>query len=328
MEPHPDNFCGGNFPDWLEVMLTSACNGSCSWCVEKQGYHPKETVSWTQLARKILSTDKQNIILLGGEPTLYSALKHLIELLWNKGRNIYVTTNGSRLTPDYALFNNLTRLTGINISIHHYSLAQNNAITGVNLNREILKDAIRQIKMFDTKVRLNCNVIKDHIDRESALLEYIRFAKDIGADSIRFAELKIEEDNFVSLAQILKGRYHLNEDPFQLGCNKNTVIHGMPVNFRQMCGLQTSKRPRPTNPEFKHQKQVLYYDGILYNGWQERKDKDMTLKGLKALLEEVAAGNIPPADAAKLLHKTQLEENKATQAKAEAEAAIEGHCAY
>ena len=36
--PNKLNFCGGNFQDWLEVMLTPACNGKCSWCIEKNGY--------------------------------------------------------------------------------------------------------------------------------------------------------------------------------------------------------------------------------------------------------------------------------------------------
>jgi hypothetical protein len=40
-QPHPDNFCGGAFQDWVEVMLTEKCNGKCPWCVEKLGWHPE-----------------------------------------------------------------------------------------------------------------------------------------------------------------------------------------------------------------------------------------------------------------------------------------------
>ena len=29
MKPNKNNFCGGNYEDWLEVKLTGNCNGKC-----------------------------------------------------------------------------------------------------------------------------------------------------------------------------------------------------------------------------------------------------------------------------------------------------------
>lgn len=54
MLPNKNNFCGGNFSDWIEVMLIDKCNGNCSWCIEKEGYKPKKIVAWQELVDVII----------------------------------------------------------------------------------------------------------------------------------------------------------------------------------------------------------------------------------------------------------------------------------
>lgn len=308
--PNKINFCGGNFQDWLEVMTTDECNGKCSWCIEKKGYHPTEHVSWDKLAREIIDCNKTNIIFLGGEPTLYKDLKKVIiavSAITNHKKKLYVTTNGSMLTPKYVEFS-LYRLTGINISIHHYDLERNYDITGIPLEMLVLQASIKELHKNSTSVRLNCNLIRDQVDSEKSVLSYIEFAKELGADSVRFAELKDDEDNFVDMAEVFGNKYGLNNDPFTFGCNSNTVINDMPINFRQMCGLQTSKRPKPINPK-QADKTVLYYDGIFYNGWQSKYGGYcMNSKELKSLLKDVAKGAVTVEEAQKRMEKATAAE--------------------
>jgi len=94
----------------------------------------------------------------------------------------------------------------------------------------------------------------------------------MGVSYVRFAELKIDKDNFVDLAKVFEYQYGLNDDPFVNRCWQNTVINDVNVNFRQMCGMQTNLRVKPENPE-QILKKVLYYDGILYDGWRQVKEK-------------------------------------------------------
>ena len=76
------------------------------------------------------------------------------------------------------------------------------------------------------------------------------------------------------------------------------MIKGMPVNFRLMCGLQTEKRLKPKNPK-QCQKQVLYYDGKIYDGWQTfHKEEIVTDKQLSQLLKDVADKKVSPTEAA------------------------------
>lgn len=298
MKPHPNNFCGGNFSGWLEVMLWDKCNGKCEWCVEKDGYHPDKHIPCEELAYKIIHTQKNSIILLGGEPTLYPQLKQLICLLATADKSVFVTTNGSRLTTAFVK-DLLLPLSGINISIHNFDLQKSCDITGILHNKENLRDALSLFE--NTRIRLNCNLIRGHIDSLSMVHKYIAFAKDIGANGIRFAELKGDSQKWVDMHEIFGNEYGVNNDPFGLGCIRDVVINEMPVNLRQMCGLQTEMRKKPVQPE-QIGKQVMYYDGQIYYGWQKR-GLEMTKEERKKILEAVKSGEMTIEEAEKKLKK-------------------------
>jgi len=295
MIPNEKNFCGGAYRDWLEVYLTGACNGNCSWCVDKQGFKPKYQASVHDMVLAILDTGTKNVILLGGEPTLYHDIKYIIDIVNAHGVKVYLTTNGSRLTPGFVV-SELRNLTGINISIHSYSLMENYRQTRVEINYEDLGKSVEELHRKGVKVRFNCNCIKGFIDSRERILEYIKFAKWAGADSVRFAELKNDRDEFVNLSELLD----INIDnPFTQGCNHNIVISDMPVNIRLMCGFQTPNRPKPKNPPTVENKQILYYNGQIYNGWQEKGDK--MEDQIKEILNKVATGELTQVEGLALI---------------------------
>ena len=302
MIPNCKNFCGGNFKDWLEVNLIKECNGKCSWCIEKDGWHPEEVAEWWKICAVALKTGKQNIILLGGEPTLHKNVREIVQMLSTAGRDVWITTNGSRLT-EFFVSDNLVGIKGINISIHHYDLNVNKEITGIALYWEELEGAITELHRHKAFVRFNCNCVSGYIDSADEIRKYVAIAKETKADKIRFAELKHDDGGFVDLAKILNYKYGLNDNPFVDGCQSDTVIDGMPVNFRQMCGLQTSRRMKPEDPQ-QAMKEVLYYDGKIYKGWQTNKNENKNGGGkvrdrdLVKLLEQVADGKVSPAEAA------------------------------
>lgn len=289
--PNPKNFCGGNFQDWLEVNLIESCNAHCHWCIEKDGYHPSYHAPVETIAKMAIETGKTNIILLGGEPLLYKDIKILIELLVKSNKKVWITTNGYLLTPKY-WGENLLNITGVNISIHHYDLVKNKNITNVLINKNDLLSTIAYMHMRGTNIRMNCNAIKGYIDTPEEIISYVQWAKNIGADKVRFAELKQDDEEFVDLAKILNYKYGLNDNPFTHGCNSDCVIEGVPVNFRQMCGLQTSRRIAPLNPK-QELKQVLYYDGKIYNGWQTiKKENEMNHTDLYEWIKTLTHGKL------------------------------------
>ena len=316
IEPNKNNFCGGNFQDWVEVMLLPNCNGKCVWCVEKLGWHPTTIASTPILISSILNTNKKNVILLGGEPTLHKDLPTIIKTLYDNKRNVFITTNGSNTH-----FDNISYLTGINFSIHSSDLRLNREITGIRIIKSILKDAVHFLKQFNVLVRFNCNLIKGYVDSKEKINDYIDFAKDCKADSVRFAELKNQDESFVDATQLMGSSFGLNNDPFVHGCNTSTTINNMPVNFRQMCGFQTPKRPKYPNPLF-FPKSVVYYDGIVYPGWQQ--GVSMKDKKIMHILNLIKEGKLSPEDAYPLL----VQESKPDHAMSFSEPSNSSNCLY
>ena len=289
--PNPANFCGGSFQDWLEVNLTDRCNGTCAWCIERGGFHPTQRVTSAEIVSAAVGTGRQNVILLGGEPTLYPDLRFVIESLAAQDRHVYLTTNGSRLSPAF-ICDNLRGLRGLNVSVHHYDEEENRRISGVRV--AALAESISAAHALGISVRLNCNCIRGAIDSLDEIRRYCAWSKIVGADGVRFAELKDDAGSFVDLAEVCGHAFSLTDDPFVDGCNRDAVVDGVPVSFRQMCGLQTPERPAPVDP-VQYPKSVLYYDGIVYAGWQ--REGTMTDKEMAALLGKVAAGEVSAEDA-------------------------------
>lgn len=306
MKSHSSNPCAGAFADWLDVMLLKECNGHCSWCIEKNGYHPDDNVPVEELISTIIKTGKKNIVLLGGEPTLYKDLGKLIWGLSEAKLNVYLTTNGSKLTEKFAAKNRLDKLKGLNVSIHHYSRDENKKITGVKLNYDILADAITYLYINGVDIRLNCNCFKGGIDNYAQVISYLNFAKSLGVKTVRFAEITGNDDIFVKLNDIFT-KENLPNCPFEFGCNHARKINNVNVIFRQMCGLKTSGRERPENPEQKYTKNnVMYYDGKCYDGWLTKtyqKGESKMSKLIREVVNSLVDGNISKEIAIEILEK-------------------------
>jgi pyruvate-formate lyase-activating enzyme len=279
MLPNKNNYCAGAYPDWLDVCLIDKCNGKCKWCMGKiWNYKPPRSTTWKILSEKIISLKKNNVVLVGGEPTLYKNLGKLIDSLYENGIKVYVTTNGSKLTAKY-VNDNLTNLYTINISIHHWDLMKNKEINGLNIKKEVLQGAIKELRNKGIIVRFTCNLIKGYIDNIYDVASYIEFSRDMGATDIRLSELQYDEDSFVDVAKLMNYQYGLNDEPFTKGCCFDTIINGMPVRFKQVCGCLSMKRPEIIDP-VKVVHTILYYDGNFSDNWKRLPYTDDYLKDL------------------------------------------------
>ena len=322
MIPNKKNFCGGAYQDWLEVKLTGSCNGKCSWCIDRGTYNPEKEASWQEIAQAAIKAKQKNIILLGGEPLLYHSLDSIITKLCISGKNVYLTTNGYYLTKEKAL--ELLFLEGINISVHHYDFDKNEEITGLAIPKSQLLEAVHKLNMHGIVVRFNCNLIKGYIDSKKEILSYIEFAKEMGADSVRFAELKGESNSFVDLYKIFGDQFGINNDPFKFGCVSEGIIDNMRVSFRQMCGLQNSLRPIPKNPK-QYLKQVLYNDGKIYDGWQTKGGNMKTDKKVEGAGIQLGKAK---KEIERLKRKIKKLQKESKEIKKESTAISNGGCCY
>ncbi|MDP3758178.1 MAG: radical SAM protein, partial [Candidatus Daviesbacteria bacterium] len=93
LEGNKNNSCMGAY-NTLDIKLTDKCNGNCAFCIEDGGRLSKEA-KLNYLINKVNDVNPSSVLILGGEPTLYKELPEFLEGI--SGREIYMTTNGSRL---------------------------------------------------------------------------------------------------------------------------------------------------------------------------------------------------------------------------------------
>ena len=96
-------------------------------------------------------------------------------------------------------------LAGINISIHDFVDERNSEIYGINIDFENIISAIKIFNKNKIPVRINCNLVKGHIDTKEKAELMIQFVKYVlNADEIRFNELQDSDDVFVDALDIFE----------------------------------------------------------------------------------------------------------------------------
>lgn len=271
MDYNPNNACGGKYGKSIDVKFINECNGDCFFCIEKGGYNPK-TRSVPAMIKAINSKhidDHENVLILGGEPMLDP--KGLLELLRGikDNKKVFITTNGTVISNKDCYHISLM-IDAINISIMHFDPEKNKSIMGVNTDKE---DLIRMIKIYNdskTPVRLNCNLMKGGIDNIDDAIKMMEFAKEVGFNSIRFAELQDTKDRFIFAKEIFEG---VHKDPFTQGCEQVMTFpyyFDGDVTIKSTCFYCNEIAPKPKEePTGRkiHTTSVVYCDGTISSGW-------------------------------------------------------------
>jgi MoaA/NifB/PqqE/SkfB family radical SAM enzyme len=108
-------------PISINLDLTSACNFSCPYCVDSALINAGKYLALEEI-KKLTDTlyahGLLSVILIGGgEPTLHSEFEAVVEYLKNKGLQIGIVTNGSRLEKIEAIADRLEEKDWVRISI-------------------------------------------------------------------------------------------------------------------------------------------------------------------------------------------------------------------
>lgn len=87
-------------PYRMDLALTYRCNNNCSHCYNARSrQYPEMSVEkWKQVIDKVWSLRIPHIVFTGGEPTLFSGLKELVQYAEKKGLITGLNTNGRKLT--------------------------------------------------------------------------------------------------------------------------------------------------------------------------------------------------------------------------------------
>jgi organic radical activating enzyme len=259
---NPNNPCGGIYGKCLDIKIINECNGKCAFCIEKGGYSPKETSVQQLLDAANTLVDYRKVLILGGEPFLY---KNLSKFILNLEKDeIFITTNGSAFT-DEVVKEISPKLTGINISLHHFSQLKNKEIMGIENDYLYLKHFIDIFKFYEVNVRINTNLMKNGIINNSDAEKMIMHAHYLGADQIRFAELQNCPDLFID-AKTIFGK--VNENPYIDGCEiKLNEYKEIDVFLRLTCGKVNPLKKKIEENENHSKTKIIYPSAEVKTSW-------------------------------------------------------------
>lgn len=174
----------------IYVRLRNKCNANCEFCEFRGDTESFNINKFETLISEMKNKVKINkISFTGGEPTLNLNLLETVLKVTNEiDPNIFtvINTNGINLMK---LIKVSKYLDSIALSRHHYIDEINNKILGFKApSRE-------DIKRFQEKIsnknllHLSCNLIKDLIDKEEEILNYMEVASEMGVLDVGLVSL-------------------------------------------------------------------------------------------------------------------------------------------
>lgn len=259
---HQSNICAGSAGRCIDVAIVGHCQCNCYFCFAENS--PKPVFAHVPTMLKVVNglADYDSVLILGGEPLLHPKIGRFIRGIKNK--KIYLTTNGVLLNAGMA--EKLKGLTAINISIHHFYQLANSIIFRRHIDFYVIARAIRVLKKMGIKVRFNCLFLEDGIDTPKKVKAYIAFAKEMGADEIKFAEVQKCPELFVDAHNFFPS---LVDDPFRYGCRATYKRQGLKVTVQQTCGLVNPVKEQICNPVGRNGKTMVVQPNCkVANGWE------------------------------------------------------------
>ena len=216
---------------WLEV--TQACNLKCVHCYEGQEHRDVTSVldinRWMDVVNQLSELGVGNVVLIGGEPTLYGQLPVLISALSAKEIRTTMITNATYLPRDLVDLVARTN-TSVRISVYGHCASVHDAITQTPGSFERTMSNLKIL--LSEKVTININVVIMR-ENETHLHEIQTFVKNLGVSGCKFDVIRcvygvgIEQHLPVTQASLRLGRrckpeFSITKDRFWDAVRYNT----------------------------------------------------------------------------------------------------------
>ncbi|KOA18256.1 S-adenosyl-L-methionine-dependent 2-deoxy-scyllo-inosamine dehydrogenase [Clostridium homopropionicum DSM 5847] len=185
------------------IEITNVCNLSCSFCpVTRRKGEFMNTVTFSKILEQIESYTEYIYFHVKGEPLLHPEIDKFLDLAWEKGFKVNITTNGTRINQVKDKIINKPALRQVNFSLHSFDGNDLNIDKEEYINNIIsfTKEAISNTKALislrlwnldkDNEVNINRNrnrallqIIEDEFN-----LEYIIEEKIIQGRGIKISD--------------------------------------------------------------------------------------------------------------------------------------------
>ena len=239
----------------LYIHINKVCNARCGFCNIYKHNEPKIEFNFDKLSEVLIELIANHklgrIAITGGETFLdIELLDNLLSTIKEIVKNPIVTinTNASMLFKIYQL-KNIDVLTEIRISRHHYLDQYNNCIFGIKC--ATLSEISEAVKEYGNIIKLNCNLIKGHIDSVEKISNYLDVASTIGISEVGFIGLMpfneyciehyVDYSSFEFSDNFLRVRSLIDSNV----CQCDNFLYSSPktcktlqIYFRQVCKLE------------------------------------------------------------------------------------------
>ena len=182
------------------IRLTPKCNYRCFFCHEEGGCQAP-AAEWESLKALLLALKAQGrreITFTGGEPLLNKPvlLKALAEIAsWEVQPEVTVITNAALLDETVVVALEKCRKAKVHVSIHDPRTEQYWLVTGQHCrSAEELKPILRRLSSGPVGLKLNAVVTAGFAEDDSSLAAMLDYARDVGADTVKFVELLQTKD--------------------------------------------------------------------------------------------------------------------------------------
>lgn len=103
----------------IYLEITNQCNLSCSFCSKTSRPPRRMTLEeFSYAARQVRSYTQHIYLHVKGEPLLHPSLGDFLDIAWEEGLQVNLTTNGTLLSSKQALLLSKPALRQVNISLH------------------------------------------------------------------------------------------------------------------------------------------------------------------------------------------------------------------
>ena len=174
----------------LNIAITNKCGLRCEHCYEWDNLNDKEALEIEQLKKVIHDFQDRGVSqiqLSGGEPL--NRFNDVLELLRTakSGTDFWLLTSGFGLTLEKARQLKQAGLTGVTISLDHWSEAEHNYFRKNDKSFFWVRKAVLNCHSVNMPTALSLCATKNFVSRDN-LWKYMQLAKGMGAGFVRILE--------------------------------------------------------------------------------------------------------------------------------------------
>lgn len=179
----------------LYVDISSACNASCPFCIAPTigRMDGPAFFNGAQFALDFTERVCGTVQVVGGEPMISPRLPRLLGEIGRRDYSrVVVNTNGSFISNEVASMLGAARVTHLNVSRHHYDEQHNQDVMKLRppLSNGTLIANLSPILASGINLRMQCNLIKGHIDSVEKMLAYLDWCVGaVGCREVSFSQV-------------------------------------------------------------------------------------------------------------------------------------------